>query len=99
MRKADIATRIHQQVGISVDEAARVLDWIVALFKCTLESGEPITIARFGTFKVRRKEARRGRNPHTGEAMMIAARRVVTFHQSLAFKAAVNGGKQNSTVQ
>ena len=89
MKKADIARRIHQQAGISADEAARVVDWIVALFKGTLESGEPIVIAGFGTFKVRSKAARKGRNPHTGEAMMIAARRVVTFHPSAAFKAAV----------
>jgi integration host factor subunit alpha len=99
MRKADIATRIHQQAGISKKEAARVLDWIVALFKCTLESGEPIAIAGFGTFKARRKEARRGRNPRTGEAMMITARRVVTFHPSPIFKAAVNEAKQDSTEQ
>ena len=89
MKKADIARRIHQQAGISADEAARVVDWIVALFKCTLESGEPIVITGFGTFKVLNKRPRRGRNPRTGEEMTIAARRVVTFHPSAAFKAAV----------
>ncbi len=90
MQKVDIARRIHQQTGISMEEAAKVLDWILELFQTTLQAGEPIAIAGFGKFTVRNKRARQGRNPRTGDAVMISARRVVTFHASPLFKAHVN---------
>jgi integration host factor subunit alpha len=90
MQKADIATRIHQEAGIPMDEAAKVLEWIVRFFKTTLQAGEPIVISGFGKFTVRSKGARPGRNPRTGETMTISARRVVAFHASPQLKAAVN---------
>jgi len=90
MQKADIARRIHQQTGISETQAATLLDWFLELLKTTLQAGEPITIYGFGTFTVRSKRARQGRNPRTGEAVMIAARRVVSFHPSLRLKTEVN---------
>ena len=90
MQKVDIATRIHQQAGISMEEAAKVLDWILELCKTTLQAGEPIAIAGFGKFTVRHKRARRGRNPRTGDAVMISARRVVTFHASNLLKTYMN---------
>jgi integration host factor subunit alpha len=99
MRKAHIARSIHQPAGISEKEAAKLLDWIVALFKSTLQIGEPIAIAGFGKFMVRSKGPRKGRNPRTGEAMIIAARRVVTFHASPVFKVAVNAARQDRTGQ
>lgn len=82
MRKTDIARRIRQQVGISKTEAAKLLNWILEILKATLQTGEPITISSFGKFTVRRKPLRTGRNPRTGEEIMISARRVVTFHPS-----------------
>ena len=63
MDKADIARHIHQQAGISKNEAARLLDQILALLKTTLQAGEPITIQGFGKFAVRSKQPRQGRNP------------------------------------
>lgn len=91
MQKADIAKRIHHQAGISETEAATLLDWFLELLKTTLQAGEPITIYGFGKFTVLSKRARQGRNPITREAIMITARRVVTFHPSLVLKAEVNG--------
>ena len=90
MLKADIASQIHRQAGISMREAAQLLEWILELFKTTLQAGEPIAIAGFGKFTVLKKHARPGRNPRTGEAMTISARRVVTFHPSHLFKTHVN---------
>lgn len=90
MQKIEIATHIHQQVGISKEEAARLLDWILVLFKTTLQAGEPIIISGFGKFTVRNKHARQGRNPRTGEAVTISARRVVTFHASPNLTAHMN---------
>ncbi len=90
MQKIEIAAHIHQQAGISKEEAARLLEWILELFKTTLQAGEPIVIAGFGKFTVRNKHARRGRNPRTGEAVTISARRVVTFHASPQLRAHMN---------
>ena len=86
MRKEDIAAQIHQHAGISNEEASRLLDWILEFLKTTLHAGEPIIISGFGKFTVRHKHARPGRNPKTGEAITISARRVVTFHASHLFK-------------
>jgi integration host factor subunit alpha len=98
MQKLDIATRIHQQAGIPIDEAAKLLEWVLGFLKVTLQGGESITINGFGKFTVRHKLARIGRNPKTGEAVTIPARRVVTFHASHLFKAHVNSLSEEGTV-
>jgi integration host factor subunit alpha len=90
MRKLDIARRVHQEAGISEEEAATLLEWILELFKTTLQKGEPITIPGFGKLTVRSKLPRKGRNPATGEAMMISARRVVTFRPSASLTTEMN---------
>jgi nucleoid DNA-binding protein len=93
MRKLDIARRIHTEAGISEEQAIPLLNWVVWLFKSTLQKGESISIANFGVFAVRQKAARNGRNPSTGEAVMIPARRVVTFRANLQLKAEVNSAQ------
>ena len=90
MIKADIAQRIHQAAGIPEEVAVTLLDGILDLFKATLQRGEPIAIAKFGNFSVRSKASRPGRNPRTGEAIMIAPRRVVIFRASSQLKAEAN---------
>ena len=90
MRKDEMAQRIHQQAGISEDEATTLLNWILELFKATLQKGEPIAIPSFGKFTVRAKAPRQGRNPRTREAIMISARRVVTFRASAHLTAEMN---------
>ena len=90
MQKADIARHIQQQAGISETEAAKLLEWFLELLKTTLQKGEPIAIQGFGRFTVRSKRARPGRNPKTGETVMVSARRVVTFHPSIILKTEVN---------
>ena len=90
MQKQDIAHRIHQEAGISEKDAATLLDWFFELLKTTLQQGESLSISSFGTFTVRSKKPRPGRNPKTGEHIMIAARRVVTFRASTQLKIAVN---------
>src|SRR6185436_12819002 len=90
MQKIEIAHRIHLTAGISEDIAAAVLNVILDLFKATLQKGEPIAIPKFGKFTVRIKAARRGRNPRTGEDLIISPRRVVIFHASAHLKAAVS---------
>ncbi|MGC4097868.1 MAG: integration host factor subunit alpha [Nitrospira sp.] len=90
MRRAEIASRIYQQTGIPLKEATKLLDQILRILKNILQAGESIKIDRFGKFTVRNKRARRGRNPKTGEAITIVARRVVTFQPSVLFKREIN---------
>lgn len=99
MQKVEIATRIHQEAGIPIDDAARLLDWFLEFLKTTLRAGESITIAGFGKFTVRDKHERPGRNPKTGEAMTIAARRVVTFRPSHLFKKELNPLSEEGRVE
>ena len=91
MRKLDIAKRLMGQLGITEREAGTLLDGILDLFKATLQKGEPIAIPTFGKFTVRSKAPRPGRNPRTGERIMIAPRRIVLFHASDYLKAEVEG--------
>ena len=94
MRKTDIARRIHQNAGIPEKEAAELLEGILELLKATLKNGESLAISGFGTFMVRRKGPRPGRNPRTGEALTIPARRVVSFRPSHVFNEYVNSPGQ-----
>ena len=101
MRKLDMAKRIHREAGISGGEAATLLDWFFEFLKATLQQLEPIAIVNFGKFTVRKKAPRNGRNPQTGEAIMIAARRIVGFQASALLKAEVNlvqVGRQESLI-
>jgi integration host factor subunit alpha len=92
MQKAEIAEEIQKQVGLTTKrEAVEALESLLVLLKSILQRGENVSIAGFGTFMVRSKRAREGRNPHTGQPVTITARRVVMFRASALFKAYVNG--------
>jgi len=90
MTKADIVERIHQKIGFSKKESAEMVETVFSLMKNTLESGEKIKVAGFGNFEVKQKKDRRGRNPQTGEAITIEARRILTFKPSNVLKTAIN---------
>lgn len=86
MTKADIARIVYQRHGgISNREAARLVEIIFEQIKSTLGEGEKVQIMGFGTFLVRQKRQRRGRNPQTGEEMLIKPRRSVVFRPSKLF--------------
>jgi len=86
MTKADIARIVYQRHGgISNREAARLVEIIFEQIKSTLGDGEKVQITGFGTFLVRQKRQRRGRNPQTGEEMVIKPRRSVVFRPSKLF--------------
>jgi integration host factor subunit alpha len=87
MTKAELAEAIHDKVGgLSKKEAAETVDAVFDAMKQTLERGENIKISGFGNFVVRDKEARKGRNPQTGQEIEISARRVLTFKPSQLLK-------------
>ena len=90
MTKADIVERIHQKIGLSKKESAEMVEMVFGIMKSTLEAGEKIKIAGFGNFVVKEKADRRGRNPQTGEAITISARRILTFKPSQVLKSGIN---------
>jgi integration host factor subunit alpha len=86
MTKADIARIVYERHGgISNREAARLVEIIFESIKKRLGDGEKVQITGFGTFVVRQKRERRGRNPQTGEQMVIRPRRSVVFRPSKLF--------------
>jgi integration host factor subunit alpha len=90
MTKADLAEKIHGTSNFSVKESADMLETVFSIMKSTLASGEKLKISGFGSFEIKQKADRRGRNPQTGETMTIAARRVLTFKPSPILRDAIN---------
>jgi integration host factor subunit alpha len=88
--KADIVERINSELGFSKKESLDLLESVISIMKTTLESGENLKISGFGNFIVKQKADRRGRNPQTGEALTIEARRVLTFKPSPLLRDAIN---------
>ncbi|MBN2331769.1 MAG: integration host factor subunit alpha [Deltaproteobacteria bacterium] len=90
MTKADIVETIYEKVGLSKRESARIVDMIFEIMKDKLEYGENVKISGFGSFTIRDKNARRGRNPQTGEEITISARRVLSFKPSNVLRKLIN---------
>ncbi len=90
MTKAEIVEQINERVGFSKKESAELVEKVFQIIKDTLASGEKVKISGFGNFVVREKNARKGRNPQTGEEIRLSARRVLTFKPSLVLKNILN---------
>ncbi len=97
MTKADIVETIYERVGFSKKESAELVETIFEVIKEALVTGEKVKFSGFGNFIVREKNARKGRNPQTGEEIQLAARRVLTFKPSLVLKNALNEGGTSAT--
>jgi integration host factor subunit alpha len=82
LTKADLAGLLFEHLGLNKREAAGMVDSFFDEIHVALERGEPVKLSGFGSFGLRDKPERPGRNPKTGEVIPIAARRVVTFHAS-----------------
>jgi len=89
--RAHIAEMIYTQVGLSRNESADLLEDVLERIAVKLQNGETVKISGFGTFSVRQKGRRVGRNPKTGEEVPILPRRVLVFRPSHVLKAHVNG--------
>ena len=89
MIKAEMVQRIAQELACTTAQAAAAVEAILTTIKASLRQGEPVIVRRFGTWQVRAKRARVGRNPKTGAVAVIAARRVVRFTAGQPFKQAV----------
>jgi len=79
LTKADVIQKVHENTGFQRSLAAETVEALIEIIKKTLAGGEDVLISGFGKFCVKKKNARKGRNPSTGEEMMIEDRRVVTF--------------------
>ncbi|MCH7645062.1 MAG: integration host factor subunit alpha [Myxococcales bacterium] len=93
MTKADIVEQIYEQVGFSKKESAELVEKVFEAIKATLAEGEKVKISGFGNFVVRRKNSRKGRNPQTGQEILLEARKVLTFKPSLVLKNLLNEEK------
>jgi integration host factor subunit alpha len=82
---------VYWQVDLPKYQSTRLIKSLLEIIKQTLESGEDILISGFGKFSVKDKEERKGRNPQTGEDLMLRARRVVVFKCSEVLKEKING--------
>ena len=90
MTKADIVEKIQAETGLSKKESAEMMETVFSIIKTNLESGENLKVSGFGSFIVKQKADRRGRNPQTGEAITIQARRILTFKPSSLLRQALN---------
>ena len=90
MTKADIVERIYEKVGFSKKEASEVVESIFEIVKRHLALQEKVKVSGFGNFVVHEKRPRKGRNPQTGEDIVISGRRVFTFKASQVLKKTMN---------
>jgi integration host factor subunit alpha len=91
LTKAKIIDVIHTRLGYPKNRSAELLEILLEIVKGTLEKGEDVLISGFGKFCVKDKEERRGRNPATGDDMVLDKRRVVTFRCSHLLRSKING--------
>lgn len=89
---------IRQKTAFSSQEAKKLVELMLETMKAKLEEGEEVKISGFGKWTVKEKQSRPGRNPHTGERIEIAARRVVTFHPSEKLREAVNNAQLDESL-
>jgi len=93
LTKAKFIDRIYNSMDLSKAESTKLVDALLEIIKKTLENGNDILISGFGKFCVKEKGQRRGRNPQSGETLMLKPRRVVTFRCSRVLKEKINGRK------
>ena len=89
--KSQIIDAIAEQNGFTKKQSSETVETILELIKSELASGEDVLISGFGKFCVKEKRERKGRNPATGEDMMLAPRKVVTFRCSRQLRIKING--------
>jgi integration host factor subunit alpha len=94
LTRMDLAEAVFREVGLSRNESAQLVESVLTHVSDALARGETVKISSFGTFSVREKNARMGRNPKTGEEVPISPRRVLSFRPSHLMKDRVAAGKR-----
>ncbi|MBI4517980.1 MAG: integration host factor subunit alpha [Deltaproteobacteria bacterium] len=90
MTKGDIVERIYERVGFSKKEVGEVVESTFELIKACLQRGQKVKLSGFGNFVVHQKRPRKGRNPQTGEEIIISGRKVLSFKASPVLKKSMN---------
>ena len=93
LTRSDLSEAVYREIGLSRNESSQMVESILARVSDALVGGENVKISSFGTFAVRNKGPRMGRNPKTGEEVPIDPRRVLVFRPSHIMKERVNGGR------
>ena len=93
MTKADLVERVAKEADMTKKDAEQLVEIVFDTIISTLNQGEKIELRRFGSFRLRERDARKGRNPKTGEAVKIPAKRVAYFKPGKELKELVNKGK------
>jgi integration host factor subunit alpha len=91
LTRADLSETLHRNIGLSRTESADMVNSVLDLVADALVDGQSVKLSSFGTFMVRAKRERMGRNPKTGEEVPITPRRVLVFRPSQVMKNVING--------
>ena len=94
LTRMDLADAVHEEVGLSRNESADLVESVLTHMSDSLADGNSVKISSFGTFSIRDKAARIGRNPKTGEEVPITPRRVLSFRPSHLMKDRVAAGNK-----
>ncbi len=89
--RSQLSEAIYQEVGLSRNESASLLESVLTKISNTLANGESVKVSSFGSFSVRSKGQRIGRNPKTGEEVPILPRKVLVFRPSQVLKSKISG--------
>lgn len=95
LTRMDLSEAVFREVGLSRNESAQLVETVLAHLSDALAAGDSVKISSFGTFNVREKAARVGRNPKTGQEVPINPRRVLTFRPSHLMKERVAQGNRS----
>ena len=87
--RADLSEAVYQEVGLSRNESAELVESVLRIISDSLSEGDNVKISSFGSFSVRQKSGRMGRNPKTGEEVPIGPRKVLVFRPSQVLKSVV----------
>ncbi len=91
LTKADLVQKVYEEHDLTKFQASETIETFLRISKNCLENGHNLLISGFGKFTIKEKRARRGRNPQTGEELMLDARKVVTFKPSGLLRNKING--------
>lgn len=91
LTRDDIVEYVFNEMGFKKNRSVELVEAVIEIIKRALVSGNDVLVSGFGKFRVREKNARKGRNPATGDTMMLMPRKVVTFHCSGKLRKRING--------
>jgi integration host factor subunit alpha len=97
--RAHLSEAVYQEVGLSRNESADLLESVLAEITKALGEGDTVKLSSFGSFSIRKKGRRIGRNPKTGEEVPILPRRVLVFRPSQVLKSRINEGRREGAAK